>query len=487
MSRPRRLFLLVAIVLSMVVIGMFCSSRSKGQAALAKYKAELRAKGEKLSAEELGYPKPPEISPGLDQLLVAASQVGTMKFQPSTLNLMSFSGPGQVRVLWASSEPRLHLSSAGAGSNDWETVVAQFANGSDITAEFRAAVQTPPRYFYNDLTNFTARPPSPFGGIRTAAQWLAGDAITALRADRLEAASADLHALVQLAQFFREDHTLVSQMIRVAVAGLGLSVTWQALQADDWNEPLLASMQKDWEALNLSDAYEIGIVGERAFGASVFTVMRSASSRERMRFFRLNWTSPVQLKSPKDYFDAYIGMPFWSANMDADEMLLLRHHQENLDAVRTLRTGAPWSVINANLYSNHMEFNKVVSSPVGRYRYRFSATANSTKAASVCVRAETQRRLTVAAIALKRYELRHQSKPATLATLVPEFLSAVPIDPMSGKPLSYRTNQTGYVLYSAGEDGVDDGGDPLPPAGSKATDIWSGRDAVWPTAASEGP
>jgi hypothetical protein len=42
----------------------------------------------------------------------------------------------------------------------------------------------------------------------------------------------------------------------------------------------------------------------------------------------------------------------------------------------------------------------------------------------------------------------------------------------------------GFLLYSVGEDGRDDGGDPTPQEAKKRyRQIWDGRDAVWPSAA----
>jgi hypothetical protein len=91
--------------------------------------------------------------------------------------------------------------------------------------------------------------------------------------------------------------------------------------------------------------------------------------------------------------------------------------------------------------------------------------------------------LTLAAIAVKRYQLRHGHRPPSLEALVPEFLTVVPYDYMSGKALGYRLGTDGnYVLYSVGEDGKDDGGDPTPSSGA-SSGLWSGRDAVWPSAA----
>jgi hypothetical protein len=62
----------------------------------------------------------------------------------------------------------------------------------------------------------------------------------------------------------------------------------------------------------------------------------------------------------------------------------------------------------------------------------------------------------------------------------------VPVDFMTGRPLGYRVGRDGaWQLHSAGSDGKDDGGDPVPPQGpGRYTSIWDGRDAVWPRLAS---
>ncbi|MEI2722644.1 MAG: hypothetical protein V9H26_03600 [Verrucomicrobiota bacterium] len=99
------------------------------------------------------------------------------------------------------------------------------------------------------------------------------------------------------------------------------------------------------------------------------------------------------------------------------------------------------------------------------------------------MRSETLRRLTITAIALERYRLRHGRPPNDLAALVPDFLPAVPIDLMSGRPLAYLLTAGGAsTLYSVGEDGRDDGGDSTSLAATNRFDLWSGKDAVWPTA-----
>ena len=62
------------------------------------------------------------------------------------------------------------------------------------------------------------------------------------------------------------------------------------------------------------------------------------------------------------------------------------------------------------------------------------------------------------ALAIERHRIGHGVLPPDLATLVPEYMQQVPIDPMDGNPLRYRRLERGYVVYSIGRDFKDDGG-----------------------------
>ena len=103
--------------------------------------------------------------------------------------------------------------------------------------------------------------------------------------------------------------------------------------------------------------------------------------------------------------------------------------------------------------------------------------------------AEVSRRMIVTAIALKRFQLKHGKLPEKLSELVPEFLPAAPTDPVDGNPLRYRLVSDGtFLLYSVGENGTDEGGDPTPlrPTSSFIPSNWywqRGCDWIWPQAA----
>ncbi len=67
-------------------------------------------------------------------------------------------------------------------------------------------------------------------------------------------------------------------------------------------------------------------------------------------------------------------------------------------------------------------------------------------------------RCTIAALAIERYRQAKKAWPNDWAHLCPAHLAAVPVDPFDGKPLRYRRVADGFVVYSVGADGVDNGG-----------------------------
>lgn len=67
------------------------------------------------------------------------------------------------------------------------------------------------------------------------------------------------------------------------------------------------------------------------------------------------------------------------------------------------------------------------------------------------------------ALAVERHRLGRGRLPDALGQLVPDYLAAVPEDPFDGRPLRYRRTDRGFVVYSVGEDGRDDGGKPRRP------------------------
>lgn len=61
-------------------------------------------------------------------------------------------------------------------------------------------------------------------------------------------------------------------------------------------------------------------------------------------------------------------------------------------------------------------------------------------------------------LACKLFRQANGRYPETLAELVPAFLPQEPVDPFTGKPLVYKTEGDGFIVYSLGSNLKDDGG-----------------------------
>src|SRR5262249_26779391 len=142
--------------------------------------------------------------------------------------------------------------------------------------------------------------------------------------------------------------------------------------------------------------------------------------------------------------------------LDQDELRYLRFMEGLLDTAHRAESEKSLAAIDPDLLRLVEPASR--ASFYNNLRYpqdsSFVALANSLKRA---MRAETERLLVITAISLKRYTLRSGKSPATLQSLVPEFLPSVPIDYMDGQPIKYRleTDNTS-VLYSVGDDYKDD-------------------------------
>jgi len=74
-------------------------------------------------------------------------------------------------------------------------------------------------------------------------------------------------------------------------------------------------------------------------------------------------------------------------------------------------------------------------------------------------RSKTSRIALLTSLAVLRYEKDNGRYPAELNKLVETgYLSKLPIDPYSGKPLAYQKTETDFKLYSVGPNFIDDGG-----------------------------
>ena len=480
MTRPRRIILYCGALVVVFVLLALLGSGTRNGGSLQDYKAQLRARGEKLTFEELERSRSASTNNSMAALSNAVSMLGIPQFNPGSIEVRTYVSPGCARLCWQGPSPAWTSNATFDTQPTWAQLAGQLTAAQSALSELRQALREP-RASSGPCTNLMNGPPSNFVAVRKAAQWLMNAALYETRQGHTEEALQDLEAIASLAQLDREEYTLVAQAIRVAVANLGLGVSWEVLQAPGWTDPQLERLQKAWEAVHPVAAIESAFVGYRAYAGELDKLARKTSLRQTAQFTGIS-LSPKG--SAQGMLADYLWFPLYRlTSVNADALFHLKLTEETVNGLRMVEAHKPWKEAKQHIDQPGAWIKQVDSFP-GKFRYWISLTSfpNPQRITSVAVRAETERALTLAAIAVKRYQLRHGALPPSLEALTPEFLPTLPYDPMSGKALCYRLKPDGgFLLYSVGEDGKDDGGDPRPASGN-TYGLWEGRDAVWPVA-----
>jgi hypothetical protein len=474
MKVRRIAFLGLAVVTAIGAIVAACYVLSEGE--LEIYKARLRAQGERLSLAELRPNRTSQTNKESAEWVDHAQRLGNSeaKIQPP-LEMMRYVGRGTARVFWAQSSVKIE----NVGKMEefpWSDLHSQMIRAEPVLSELRRALQRPPADLGWDYQNPLASPRPPLIPLRQAVQWLAAAAADDLNRGELGAARANVLAIIDGARVHRHEWGLVEQMVRVAVAGLGIAATWEGLQAQGWADADLAQIQAAWQELRLLQEMPATCEMERAAGLYYLAYVRTNGMQGL-------FTGAPSQKSWTDYWDEIVLEPVWKHGFsDSDELLFLQTMQEILDAIRIEQNERSWLKMQPVL-SNAMARATSPISKFGSMKYRFTpmAIANWERALHTAAKTETLKQMTIGAIAIKRHELAHGRPPARLEELVPQFLTEIPRDLMDGGHIRYLVGDNGdYTLYSVGENGVDDGGDPSDSKESPRRELWAGRDAVWP-------
>src|SRR5882724_10538641 len=235
MKKPGRVLLLLAgLALAFCLFGLL-GHESRSSRVLREYQAELRTKGEKLTYSELTRSRSTNGNSSLDALTNAVARIRPGLLYPGSLELRHLVRPGYARILWMESSPAANSNHSG-NAVSWEDFAAELETNSVAMEEIRQALKDPAADSGSHTGLLQASVSSILIASRSAAQWLSGSVLQDLHEGSRQLALQDLVALASLARLNRDEYTFVSQMIRMAIARLGLAATWEALQAPDWTE-----------------------------------------------------------------------------------------------------------------------------------------------------------------------------------------------------------------------------------------------------------
>jgi hypothetical protein len=115
----------------------------------------------------------------------------------------------------------------------------------------------------------------------------------------------------------------------------------------------------------------------------------------------------------------------------------------------------PWSLETIAKLRVHEERRKEIAGSNVICRILFPGLARSYE---LGLRAETERRGTILAVAITLFHNERGRWPETLGELDLPGLAALRVDPYSGRDFVYKVRDGSAVLYTVASDGTDDGG-----------------------------
>ncbi len=469
--------LIAVTVIPVLIIAIPMSLHYRAKGRLAAYRKQLITAGEKQSVAGL-MPKRPEGKNGANDFRSVPALSGMR------LDSMKVILPGKAEVVWQ--QPTVidsgEIYYRRGITNFWPVLRDEMAQNSAAVAELRASLRQPAFYLTADGTEQGIDQMLPhLSSLQQAERELCAAALSDLHAGETKDAHENILATIALPRVFKDEPVIVCQLVRYACIHYALQTTWEALQFKGWSDEQLAAWQKEWEGIE--------IFPQAATAIAMFTSLPGEFDQARESIEKLNQTladfeKNIQnlkeirqevLTDPGKSIDSFIQRYpryhawawIWSYDEERETLQLW---WKEMEAIRAGQNRKP--MIGRTLATNQPEDVKYMILP----EERASIQIFSWKV----LRAQTLAQMAVAAIALQRYHLLHHRYPASLAELEPIFLKEVPIDYMDGKELRYRSNSDGtFLLYSAGDNGQDDGGDPNPPKGEK-TRFLNGQDWVWP-------
>lgn len=430
-------------LLAVTIASFYWITLLRGRAAWEQYERGARARGVRLTPAEWRQPPIPDAENfAAAPLLREVSQDGARKpFKfPGTRPPLGSSGAATDFEAWR----RYCIEQKWIEPIDGESAAAATLRGLDIAfgddwQQLRAAVDRPHCRFPPPEKDDWSAGATHLVPLLSMAQFAALRADVHLTLGDAPAAADDIHVLLRLAFLTREEPTLVSHLVRMSVAQLGVDLIKRGITERQWDEQTLTLFDDDLAEIRPLNQYVTALHTERAFMNQLHARLRINGAEELFKLVALE-PLPVAQRLLSAYPQGWLYDTQRRIN-EATDALLTRveldpaHFAPDRSPIDP--TPKPASRVEAIRY-----FLFFISMPV------FSPIEEKS------LRLHTHVQCARAAIALERVRHATGSYPETL-----EAIGDVPRDVISGEPLRYRRDAGGgYVMYSVALNGSDDGG-----------------------------
>jgi type II secretory pathway pseudopilin PulG len=293
---------------------------------------------------------------------------------------------------------------------------------------------------------------------REAGRSLTARAMWHLGENRVDDAWRDLHAAHRLGHLVAQGHTLIEQLVGIAISGIACDGTATLLHHGPLSPEQARKIMADLDNIEYFSGIgdSIDHMERASFLNAVILLAQGKMDKQSLKdvgfenleyskYLAIDWN--VALEQGNSYYDRYAAATRLPTH--AARKLALAQLENELSR-----------------YSAKFDVDSVVAVVLSR-------SARSDAAATVMIslllpalnatidaqdRQNTTLDLTRLAAALAVYRAEHGAYPQKLDDLIPSVLKKLPVDLYNSKPFIYQRKDDGYLLYSAGENGADDSG-----------------------------
>jgi len=252
-------------------------------------------------------------------------------------------------------------------------------------------------------------------------------------------AADSITSILGLARSLSKEPVLISQLVRVACQALSVSTLDYVINKTEFTDEQLLELSETLAEDEDLSAMTRTFAGERCVGVSMFKM----PAAQILQAVQVVDDGSSQLSVLAIALYKFVGLADMDAIMYLDLMndymkaiqLPLHERQDAADAIGTkIETTSKIHIIL-----------RMIMPALSRF-------------ITIDIRTIAHLRTAQVGLAIERYRLATGSLPKTLAELAPIYLDALPKDPFDGKDIRYKKLEAGFVVYSIGEDGSDDGG-----------------------------
>jgi len=271
--------------------------------------------------------------------------------------------------------------------------------------------------------------------VRNMARLLKIDAVMHAEANEAGHAVESVASIFGVARSLSEEPLILSQLLRVHCQRLGVSAIERIVNRAEVDEEQLGELSRIVAGAENNSGFVRAAAGERCGILDIF-----------LDPAKMN---PQVFGSPR--FTGVLLSAYKAVGLsDKGAMLYLGFAEEFLQANKLVEHKRPAAV--AALEAKLEEISGIQAMMVRMFVPAYG------RVVALDLRISALFRAARAGLAIERYRLAGGKLPETLADLVPTYLDAVPKDPFDGREMRFRRLEKGYVVYSVGEDGNDDGG-----------------------------